>query len=394
MDNLSGQGRLGKVFSHKYVFRAVVLLLTFMVTGSNLYASSSTPQVGESQDDNLLLKMVMDQEQELLIEDTDYNPSVDHNTGYLDGWALDYQDYYSALATDETVMTGSIYDFIDFEYSEVAINAVRDIPEGEEIFVDVPTRTQVVEYEVQAGDNAGSIAKKFGLSTLTILESNGLRGTSILSIGRKLKIPPVDGVIYTIKSGDTINGLAKKYDSEPEEILDINGISAEDLAVGLEIVLPGGKLPPPPPPPVRTTQYASSYNDTYITPSPERLSDSKFVWPAGCRRISQYYNRRHFGVDIACPMRTPIYAADSGTVIYSGWNSGGYGNMVVIDHGGGLYTRYGHSTKLLVSAGDEVERGQVISLMGSTGRSTGPHLHFEVLVGSIYNRVNPFDYIK
>jgi murein DD-endopeptidase MepM/ murein hydrolase activator NlpD len=395
MDNLAGHGRLGKLFSHKYVFGVAVITMVSLVSGSNIYASTVGPRVTDESESNLLLKMTVGFEEQLLIENTDYNPSSDLNVGYLDGRALDLQDYYQALETDDTVVPDSDYGLLDYQYSEVTINAVRDIPEPEQVLEVVPTRTRIETYEVQPGDTIGLIARKFGLQTKTLLTSNGLNGWSILSIGRKLKIPPVDGLIYTIKSGDTLNRLAIKYDSDAEEIAEINGISADGLEVGLEIVLPGGEAPaPPPPPPVRTSQYASSHSSSFVAPSPERLSSTKMVWPAGCRRITQYYNRRHFGVDIGCPMRTPIYAADSGTVIFSGWNNGGYGNMVVVDHGGGLYTRYAHHTRNLVTVGETVERGEAIALMGSTGRSTGPHLHFEVLVGSIYNRVNPFDYIQ
>lgn len=123
------------------------------------------------------------------------------------------------------------------------------------------------------------------------------------------------------------------------------------------------------------------------------------IWPTAARRITQYFGHyrggsRHTGVDIAGPIGTAIYAADDGVVALSGWNSGGYGNMVLIDHGGGIYTRYGHASKLLVRAGDAVKRGDVIALIGSTGHSTGPHLHFEVMTGNPHNRKNPLEYVR
>ena len=116
------------------------------------------------------------------------------------------------------------------------------------------------------------------------------------------------------------------------------------------------------------------------------------LWPATVRRITQYFNWRHRGIDIAGPTGTLIYAALDGMVEISGWNSGGYGYQIVLRHSNGMKTRYAHSSKLFVSVGQKVTKGEVIALMGSTGRSTGSHLHFEVVVGGV--RVNPFLYVK
>jgi murein DD-endopeptidase MepM/ murein hydrolase activator NlpD len=117
------------------------------------------------------------------------------------------------------------------------------------------------------------------------------------------------------------------------------------------------------------------------------------IWPTPGRRITQYYSWSHQGLDIGDKIGTPLYAADDGVVIIAqgGWN-GGYGNTILLDHGGGKRTRYGHASKLFVKVGDEVKKGETIAAMGSTGRSTGPHLHFEVLVNG--TRYNPLNYIK
>jgi len=169
-----------------------------------------------------------------------------------------------------------------------------------------------------------------------------------------------------------------------------------DLKIGQKLLIPGGvKL---------TTQTASSRNRNVsglsvirnlVTPSNSKAapSSAKMVWPTVGHRITQYFSWRHNGVDIGNKVGTPLYAADDGVVVTStgGWN-GGYGNTIVIDHGGGVKTRYGHASKLLVKAGESVERGQLIALMGSTGRSTGSHLHFEVIIKG--SRYNPLNYIK
>lgn len=114
-------------------------------------------------------------------------------------------------------------------------------------------------------------------------------------------------------------------------------------------------------------------------------------WPAGVRKITQYFSWRHTGLDIAGPLGTPIYAADSGTVEIEGWGSG-YGNQIVINHGGGKKTRYAHLSKFYVEKGEAVTKGQAIAAMGSTGWSTGSHLHFEVIING--TKYNPLNYIK
>jgi len=138
-------------------------------------------------------------------------------------------------------------------------------------------------------------------------------------------------------------------------------------------------------------------SETVENPSPSQLepsapSNTKLLWPTVGHTITQYYSWRHTGVDIANHIGTPLYAAADGVVEFAGWNSGGYGNMLFINCGGGTKLRYGHSSKLLVSVGDHVKRGQVIALMGSTGHSTGPHVHFEVYINNI--RTNPLNYIR
>jgi murein DD-endopeptidase MepM/ murein hydrolase activator NlpD len=198
-----------------------------------------------------------------------------------------------------------------------------------------------------------------------------------------------------VKKGDTLLAIAKKFGSDTDKIVEANGlVNTASLSIGQRLILPGGKLPVVVP--VAPTNVATNIKNVLKpAPSPDaKTSLTKLLWPSAARRISQYYKFKHTGVDIAGPVGTSIYAADDGTVSFAGWNNGGYGNMIVIDHGNGLYTRYAHSSKLLVKVGDVVKRGDTISLMGSTGRSTGPHLHFEVMTGTVSHRVNPFDYTK
>lgn len=257
-------------------------------------------------------------------------------------------------------------------------------------------RKEVVDYVVKPGDSLSSIAYRFGVSSVSVMWANDMTSRSIIRPGDKLKIPPVSGVLHTIKSGDTLSKIAKKYDVTEEKIVKFNVLSDDgsDLVVGEQIMIPDGVMPQTYVAPVRTY---SSYS-TIATPAPstQGASVSGYVWPSAARTITQYYSWRHTGLDIAGAWQSAIYAAKSGTVEKSqcGWN-GGYGCYIIINHGGGVKTLYGHNSKLLVSAGDYVSAGQTISLMGNTGRvygRTGIHLHFEVIINGV--RRNPLSYVR
>jgi murein DD-endopeptidase MepM/ murein hydrolase activator NlpD len=144
--------------------------------------------------------------------------------------------------------------------------------------------------------------------------------------------------------------------------------------------------------PSATSYTGVSVIKDLVNPS-AKPSTTKLAWPTSATRITQYFSWRHPGLDLAAKVGTPLYAAESGKVTISqGGYNGGYGNTIVIDHGGGMKTRYGHASKLYVKVGDTVERGEVIAAMGSTGRSTGSHLHFEVIING--TKYNPLSYIR
>ncbi|HLD86400.1 MAG TPA: M23 family metallopeptidase [Patescibacteria group bacterium] len=246
-------------------------------------------------------------------------------------------------------------------------------------------RTTVEYYTVEAGDTISGIAERFGLSVNTLLWENRLSSRSIIRIGQKLTILPTDGITYRIGRNDTVAKIAQRYGVAADNILAYNKISSTSLTIGQTIVIPGGRPPAPPAAAVARTAPISPIT----TPG---SSSTRLLWPTDARRITQYYTWRHGGVDIAGPSGTAIYAAEEGIVEVAGWNRGGYGYYIIIDHGGGLKTLYAHNSKLQVAAGDRVERGQRIANVGSTGRSTGPHLHFEVRLRG--GRTNPLNYIR
>lgn len=256
-------------------------------------------------------------------------------------------------------------------------------------------RDGIVEYAIQPGDTLGGIAARFNISVQTLVWENNLTVNSTLQIGQKMRILPVSGLSYKIKKGDTIAKIAKLLQAKSEDIAEFNTIDDSHLTIGAVIIVPGGRKSTSERLPSSQLAAPGAARGRYVggTPPPSlRNVGGGMVWPTTVRYITQYFRLRHPGLDIAGPIGTPIYASDDGVVVASGWNSGGYGYMILINHGNGLSTRYGHNSRLFVEVGERVTKGQTISLMGSTGRSTGPHLHFEVIAGGV--RVNPFLYVK
>ncbi len=282
-----------------------------------------------------------------------------------------------------TIISGT--DVIDDEI------LVGDVPE--------PKRTASLVYEVQPGDVIGNIAAKYGLSVSTILWANDLRSNSYIRPGDTLTILPVDGVVHTVKSGDTVSRIARTYDSSVADIIAYNRLQddGQDIAVGEPLIIPDGVKPQVRyTPPAATSQPSAARTVAAAPPSVTAPAGTAYLWPTSVRTITQYYGWRHTGVDIAGPFGTPLYATKAGKVIKSqcGWN-GGYGCYIIIDHGGGVTSLYAHingANGLLAGVGEQVKQGQTIGLMGSSGRSTGPHIHFEIRVNG--KRKNPFQYVK
>ena len=274
----------------------------------------------------------------------------------------------------------------------------------------------IQKYAVQRGDTFARIAKKFGIKIETILWANNLAANSVLRPGDTLTVPGVDGIIYTVKSGGTLSDVAKKYNVTVAQLANVNNLSSTTkLAKGQTLIIPGARPPAviavKPPKPVAPVEVAPEPaapaavpNDFVpLTPEPEQTNPQvatrpplaageKLVWPTRRRSITQYYHGGHPGLDIDGDYSDAVYAADGGTVTFSGWNNSGYGNMILIDHGNGMVTRYGHNSKVYVATGQQVNRGDVIAMVGTTGRSTGSHLHFELMIRG--KRVNPLKYIR
>lgn len=254
---------------------------------------------------------------------------------------------------------------------------------------------EIITHVVSEGETLSSIAQRYSLDVSTILWENNLTETSKLKPGQELKILPVDGVRHQVQRGETIFTIAKRYGLEEaaaQVIVDypfnefVNDETFE-LAVGQYLMIPGGV----PPKKVAPTTGTGSRR-AFVTPDAGAVTATgSFVWPAS-GMITQGYSFYHKAIDIANRGGGAILAADSGVVVAAGWDASGYGNRVLIDHGNGYVTLYGHMSVLQVVDGQRVNRGDVVGQMGSTGRSTGTHLHFEIRQGGVFS--NPLTFLR
>jgi murein DD-endopeptidase MepM/ murein hydrolase activator NlpD len=249
-------------------------------------------------------------------------------------------------------------------------------------------RDQVLDYIIQSGDTLSSIAQKFDVSTDTIKWANDLKGQNpVVKPGQTLKIPPVTGIVHKVKRGETIYAIAKKYDTDPQKIVnypfnDFVDLDTFALAVGQTLVVPDGSIAEP-----------SSAPSTTRPPAPQYLardSKGKLLFPT-TGTITQNPVWYHMALDIANRASPDVYAAESGTITLATCLKWGYGCHIVVTHPDGVQTLYAHLSQFYVTGG-KVERGQALGRMGSTGRSTGTHLHFEVRIGG--RAVNPWGYLR
>ncbi len=257
--------------------------------------------------------------------------------------------------------------------------------------ISVKPRSEIEEYKIKTEETLSSIAKDKGISVDTIKWANDLTSDSIKP-GDSLKILPVSGVSHIVKSGDTLASVAKKYSAEQQAIMDFPFNDVPDdfsLKVGQVLIVPDG-VPPDTKVPARPkVQYLAQGPASAAFSAPFGAS---FIWPAN-GIITQYFSWYHPGADIANRSAPAISASDGGRVVVAGWpDNQGYGNRIVLDHGNGYTSMYAHLSNIYVSVGDMVSRGQLIGQMGSTGRSTGTHLHFEIHYKGV--ALNPLGILK
>jgi len=247
-------------------------------------------------------------------------------------------------------------------------------------------RIDIITHTVQSGDTLYGIAQKYKLNVETIMFANGLENNpDLLRLGQQLIILPVDGIYHTVKKGDTLDKIAKGYKVTAAAIVNYSWNKLDPrnpaIAVGQKLIVPGGQKDLP-------VKQAQVY--TGPVPAGAKRGTGRFIWPTQ-GYVTQGFKRYHPALDIARAIGTPVLAADTGYVVVAGWSNEGYGNYIVIDHGNGFQTLYGHLSKIFVKIGDTVGRGAVIGNMGSTGNSTGPHLHFEIRKNGV--QLNPISYL-
>ncbi|HPF95378.1 MAG TPA: M23 family metallopeptidase [bacterium] len=403
--SVTTRGFLFSVFTNRYAFHAVLLVITAVSVYSQLQAKGAIAlDAGQR---SLLYTLVTDG-RDTIVEERVYTDNTVNNTQYLADAgvieavpAIDF-DYGDSEIADTSV-PGSI-----------AVLPEHEVLEGHEAIT--LTRTKTEDYVVKEGDVIGSIARDYGVNVGTILWANNLTVRSLIKPGMTLRIPPVSGVLHKVAKNETLSKVAKLYGVDEEAITKANNLELNQLSVGAELIIPGGS-PVSSATPVAVKQPGTSIKadvpisriagkavDVYqeisgkddSRPKPadivEDAPTTKLLWPTRLRQINQYYGWNHTGLDIEGDYTDPIYASEDGVVTTSGWNSGGYGMQIIIEHPNGFKTRYAHASKIFVKVGQKVKRGEVIPMVGTTGRSTGTHLHYEVYLNGI--RLNPLKYTK
>ncbi|MGE5481867.1 MAG: peptidoglycan DD-metalloendopeptidase family protein [Bacteroidota bacterium] len=321
----------------------------------------------------------------------------------------------------ETSLWGSAFRFQDFgqDFLQGILTAVRPLATGETTSDSQAVGAGVAQpagkdhdanadlltggphlftYEVRTGDTLWTLAQRYGTDVDTLMRINGLKNAHRLKLGQEIRILTVPGLIHTVRRGESVEKIARLYKISPAAVIRANDLDDPDhVRVGQTLILPGAVPPPPPKPAAKQSSSSNaktSGNAGEASAAPKASASARsereavaarggipfLIWPVE-GPISSYYGPRwgsvHEGIDIAVPARTPVRAAAGGKVIYAG-TYGSYGILVIIDHGNGVTTRYAHNSRVEVAAGEVVERGDVIAKSGNTGRSTGPHLHFEV----------------
>jgi len=242
-----------------------------------------------------------------------------------------------------------------------------------------PATLSYSTYTVRKGDTLGGIAKRFGLSMDSIISANGISSAQAVRSGAALRIPSMDGLVHRVRSGESISSIAKRYKIDQTRLVDANDLGSSTLAQGQSLFIPGARL---------------------AEADLKQVLGEKIAWPAR-GPLSSYFGYRpdpftgvrrfHSAIDIVMNTGTPVRAAAAGAVSDVGYNAV-FGNYIILSHGGGLQTMYGHLSSSAVAKGAKVAQGSMIALSGNTGYSTGPHLHFGIFKGGV--AVNPLKYLK
>lgn len=299
------------------------------------------------------------------------------------------------------------------DYTVKAAGFGGGIPRFAEPVTSIPTRPRVdvITYTVQSGDSVIAIANMFTLNPDTILWSNTILQDNPhrLQIDQVLNIMPVNGTLHKWIAGENFAKVAEYYKVEPESIIEWPGnyfdifsfdMENPEIEPGTMLIIPNGQRElvdyGPPRIPRDNPAVARTYGPGHCgTLMDGAVGVGSFIWPTTERWLSGYdYNPavNHAAIDIAGSIGNAVWAADNGVIVYSGWSYSGYGNLIVIDHGNGWHSLYAHLENIYVGCGESVYQGTPIGQLGSTGNSSGPHLHFELMY--LTSKVNPWDFLQ
>ena len=313
----------------------------------------------------------------------------------------------NAAAAEPTVMVEGI------DSSAQAVDSYGGVPRLAQVHTTIPSRPreEIVKYKVVKGDTIFGIAEKFGLEPQTVLWGNYyilLDNPHALQPDQELNILPVNGTYHEWQDGEGLNGVAEYYGVTPEDIIDypanhldaktIGDLAHPNIKPGTWLIVPNGQR--------QFISWSAPLGVTRENPASARVLGpgacepvsggavgfGTFIWPSDYHRLSGYDytpNANHWGIDIDGDEGQAVYATDAGVIVYAGWNNYGYGNMIMVDHGNDFQSLYAHLSSINVVCGQSVGQGNLIGLIGSTGNSSGPHLHFEIRSAS--SHVNPWD---
>ncbi len=371
-------------FVERYAVYAALVLLGVLAVGNNIFARTIRPdEIGRG---SIWASFSNLENSELIVETATAQPTAkSHSTSLAVGGVGQRTDTTNSSVAIENPSA-----------LQLAVGGAASTDSDGGTDGGIINRQETITYTVGTGDTLSTIAHHYGLTSQTLVWANGMSDKDFIKPGQTLKIPPVEGYLYTVKKGDTLASIIKKYGGDQQKILDTNHLaSADQISPDQDIIIPGGEPPAPPPAPtVKTPLLRQVYGGSPSsgTPPPSAPSSTaRFVWPTSNHHINQYFRGRyHTGVDIEGDYSSPIYAAAAGRVVFAAFDRSGYGVHIVIDHGNGYETLYGHASKIFASVGDRVKQGQTIAMVGSTGRSTGTHLHYEIRTGGGF--LNPLSF--
>jgi LysM repeat protein len=239
------------------------------------------------------------------------------------------------------------------------------LPESVNLDPIVLSGLEVETVTVRPGDTISEIAQQYGLELDTVLSFNGIQNVHRLQVGKQLKIPNLDGVMYTVRRGDSLSSIAQGFGVSVNTILDVNNLQSDVIQPADELFVPGGRM--------NDIERKRILGELFVYPTRGRLT-SRYGW-----RISPFTGIRSFhnGVDLANAVGTPVWASMEGVVKSVGYNQA-YGNYIILNHRGGYQTLYGHMDTISVKTGQRIGQRQRLGTMGNTGYSTGSHLHFSI----------------